>query len=515
MRSRLLFYLLVLAMIMAGGFIAWQRHLQTGIPLLPGEQAPVWLVEARVDFNADGGAVTVNLDIPDDPPGFFLLAEQTASPGYGFSILEDNGNRRGEWTIRRASGPQTMYYKIQLVPWGGQMASPAGAEERRAATRASVPEPVDVFWEEAEAVAARQLLAVARERSSTPESLTRELIKLLAAAEPDQNAALLLASSSLVPLLEKLLNYSRLPTRVVNGLYLEDGRRNQQLTPKLEVFVGGRWQLFDPHTARQGVPDNFLLWNQDRRSLLDVSGGYNSQVRFAMLSQYVPSVQLARTTAGGSGFDLFGVHSLPVEEQAMLKMLLLLPVGALVLVFMRIMVGVQTSGTFMPILIALAFLKTTLLPGLISFVSIVAFGLLLRGYLSGLNLLLVARIATIVIIVIFIIVLSSLLGYQLGFNTGMTVTFFPIIIIAWTIERMSILWEDEGPWEVLKQGGGSLLVAVLAYLLMQWPVMAHWSFHFPEINLIVVALIMLMGNYTGYKLLELHRFRALVRSEEA
>jgi hypothetical protein len=62
---------------------------------------------------------------------------------------------------------------------------------------------------------------------------------------------------------------------------------------------------------------------------------------------------------------------------------------------------------------------------------------------------------------------------------------------------------------VLIQGGGSLLVAILAYLLMQWPVMAHLSFHFPEINLIIVALILMMGNYTGYKLFELRRFRAM------
>src|SRR5690606_26281425 len=123
-------------------------------------------------------------------------------------------------------------------------------------------------------------------------------------------------------------------------------------------------------------------------------------------------------------------------------------------------------------LIALSFLQTALFPGLLSFVAIVAFGLLLRSYLSYLNLLLVARIATIVIIVIFVVLFSSLLGYQLGFNTGMTVTFFPIIIIAWTIERMSILWEDEGPREVMIQGGGSLLVAVLAYLLMKWSVTA-------------------------------------------
>src|SRR5690625_7007610 len=82
-----------------------------------------------------------------------------------------------------------------------------------------------------------------------------------------------------------------------------------------------------------------------------------------------------------------------------------------------------------------------------------------------------------------LISILSLLGYQLGLSTGMTITFFPMIIIAWTIERMSILWEEEGPREVVVQGGGSLLVAVLAYLLMEVPLAGHLSFNFPELNL--------------------------------
>jgi hypothetical protein len=140
---------------------------------------------------------------------------------------------------------------------------------------------------------------------------------------------------------------------------------------------------------------------------------------------------------------------------------------------------------------------------------VVAIGLLLRGYLSHLNLLLVARIATLLILVVFIISALSVIGYQLGYSTGMTITFFPMIIIAWTIERMSILWEEEGPQEVLVQGGGSLLVAIIAYLLMDLPLLKHLTFNFPEVNLVLLAAILAMGQYTGYKLSELRRFRAM------
>ncbi len=498
--SRPLFYGFILLMIAVGLILAWFRHAESGIPLLPGEQTPVWMVEARIDFVAEDGPVMLSLNIPDDPPGFRVFVEQTASPGYGFSIVEHDGNRRGEWSVRHASGRQTLYYKAQIISDQGDVES------------ARLPAPAvtgRVFWEEPEATAAQQLLAAAHARSSTPESMTRELIRELTAPDPAQNAALLLANSTRVSVLERLLTQAGIPARVSMGLVLEDARRNQTLTPVIEIYSGGRWVLFDPSTGRQGTPDNLLLWHRGGRSLIDLIGGTGSQVSFSMIRQAVPALELAHAQFDESGLRLFSIHRLPIEEQSVFKMLLLLPIAALVTVFLRIIVGLRTSGTFMPILIALAFLQTSLIPGLINFIAIVALGLLLRSYLSYLNLLLVARIATIIVIVIFIIAMMSLLGYQFGFNTGMTVAFFPIVIIAWTIERMSILWEEDGPWEVLVQGSGSLLVAIAAYMLMQHPLAGHLSFNFPELNLVIIALIMLIGQYTGYRLLELHRFRAV------
>src|SRR5690554_7014163 len=106
----------------------------------------------------------------------------------------------------------------------------------------------------------------------------------------------------------------------------------------------------------------------------------------------------------------------------------------------------------MPVLIALAFVQTSLVIGLIGFLLVVATGLVLRSYLSKLNLLLVPRITAVIITVIAIIGVFSVFSYKLGLTEGLRITFFPMIILSWTIERMSILWEEEGSKEVFKQG---------------------------------------------------------------
>lgn len=500
MISRVPFYTIVVLFILAGLGLAMARHAQMEIPFLPGAERPVWLVEARIDFNAKNEPVLVSMDLPDSPPGFRLFTEQAASPGYGFSVIRHDGNRRGEWSIRRAVGPQTLYYKAQFLQ----------ASDIEELPEQTPPEAQSIDWDGPQGTAATQLLAQAQQRSSTPQSLTRELIKLLNQPEPGQNAALLLQGHSEADLLVKLLNQAGLPARESQGLYLEDARRRQSLSSFVEVYADNRWLVFDPKTGEQGLPDNVLMWHKKGVSLLDVNGGSGSNVSFSIIRQTVPALQLARAQAEEHGFGQFSIYQLPIEEQSMFKLLLLLPIGAAVVVFMRIIVGVKTSGTFMPVLIAVAFLQTSLLPGIVSFITVVALGLLLRGYLSRLNLLLVARIATLVILVVFIIAIMSIVGYQLGFNTGMTITFFPMIIMAWTIERMSILWEEDGPKEVLKQGGGSLLVAILAFLAMESKLVSHLTFNFPELHFVLLAMILLMGQYKGYKITELKRFKAMV-----
>ncbi|PAU80964.1 gonadoliberin III [Halovibrio salipaludis] len=507
MRHQPLFFLAVSALIIIGVSMMWLRHDRLGIPLLPENNTPVWLVEARIDFVALGDETLASLSLPDDPPGYRIISEQAASPGYGFSRVTESTGHRGEWSKREATGPQTLYYKVQFAP--GRNGAPRASGNTEAPS-----EPQRIIWEEPQATAAADLLETAQRRSSTPASLTRELIKAVQSPN-DQNAALLLDQHSPQQLVVRLLNQSGVPARLAMGLKLEDARRNQRLQPLVDVYFEDSWHLYDlERGGQQGITPNTLVWHRTSGPVLDVMGGQNSQVRFSMMRQSIPALDLAQSqTSADQPLGYISLYQLPIEEQGMLKLLLLLPLGALVVAFMRIVIGIRTSGTFMPVLIALAFIQTTLLPGLTAFLTIVGLGLLLRGYLSRLNLLLVARIAAMIVLVVLLTGLLSVFGHEMGINLGMTITFFPMIIIAWTIERMSVIWEEQGAREVAIQGGGSLIVAIAAYGLMQLATVRHLTFNFPEVHLIILALILLVGQYTGYKLSELYRFRSMVERD--
>jgi hypothetical protein len=191
--------------------------------------------------------------------------------------------------------------------------------------------------------------------------------------------------------------------------------------------------------------------------------------------------------------------------------LLLVPIGVLFLVILRNVIGIRTFGTFMPVLIALSFRETQLLWGIFLFTTLIGIGLLIRLYLEHLKLLVVPRLAAIMIVVIGLMAILSVLTDKLGLERGISVALFPMVILAMTIERMSIVWEELGAFEAIKQGTGSpLIAAMIAYLIMSIKYVEHLVFVFPEILLILLAAILLLGRYSGFRLLELRRFKALV-----
>ena len=163
----------------------------------------------------------------------------------------------------------------------------------------------------------------------------------------------------------------------------------------------------------------------------------------------------------------------------------------------------------MPVLIALAFRETNVGFGIFLFTVIVSFGLLIRFYLDNLHLLLVPRLAAILTVVILLMISLSILMQNLGIDSGLSVALFPMVILTMTIERMCITWDERGASEALKSGLGSLFAAVIAYYVMTLNALQYLFFAFPELLIVLLALILLFGQYRGYRASELLRFKAL------
>jgi hypothetical protein len=126
----------------------------------------------------------------------------------------------------------------------------------------------------------------------------------------------------------------------------------------------------------------------------------------------------------------------------------------------------------------------------------------------------VPRLASVLIVVVLTMAGISVVSNQLGFERGLSVALFPMVILTMTVERMSVTWDERGPAEMMRLGLGSLMVAVVAHFLMVNAYVEHLCLLFPELLLIVLACTLLLGRYAGYRVLDLPRFRVLAGRRE-
>jgi hypothetical protein len=500
--------ILITALVALGIAITAYQILVLGIPVTEDETDDLWNIDAKVEFVANPkDSVKVQMYVPPLSRDYISLNESFISNNYGVNVNRADGNRKVTWSARRANGNQTLYYRLVLT-------------KRYSAEKAKVKGPIfrdSIAVEGPEKIAADALLAPIRQHSADVETFVSEAIKRVNNLS-DDNVKLLLAGDTSVQnkarVTETLLSIAHVPVEKVHTIRLV---ADQPQMPELWLrsFNGKDWLYFNPENGEAGLPQDRLLWWIGDDNLITVEGGKKATVSFTLNNSEMNAIRLAKLTDESTDADFleYSLYGLPLQTQQTFMIMVMIPIGVLVILILRNLIGLQTLGTFTPVLIALAFRETQLGFGIVLFTIITALGLSLRSYLEHLKLQMLPRLSVVLTFVVVLIAAISLFSHKLGLERGLSVALFPMVILTMTIERLSITWEERGASHAMKVAVGTLFAASLAHIIMSVPEFIYFVFTFPAILLILVGFMLAMGRYRGYRLTELIRFKAFLKED--
>lgn len=493
-------------LIALGGGIAAYKSSILDVPFWHDQGVKEWLIEAKISFVANGENIKARFALPADAVKNGD-AQESGSLDYSYDMENDRGEYTALWSSTPKDEAQALYYRVRVKQGLDSGGEPAAYIQKP--TSPEIPKLPGSLGH-----AANSIVQNFKEVTNDPDSLFTELFKQIYSESPSQEYVQLQAyyekqdsRFSKITMGIDLLGWMGIPAQIAYGVLLDEQNVGQAPRPLVEFFDGNFWKVRDPSDPSKVLDGReVFVWHRGGGSLLEIMGGENSQVTFTVTEDRIPLETL--TNLRDSPLLISTILVLPLSERAVFKYIVLIPLGAFVVVLLRNIVGISTLGTFMPVLLALSLLEIPLIQGLTMFSILVGAGLWFRFLLSRMNLLVVPRVAACVVIVTILMMLMGVLSYQLGFGVGIKITLFPMIIIAWTLERMSLIWEEEGKRNAIVQVSGSLFVAVCAYYFMNIDQLRHWAFYFPELLLILLASILLIGRYTGYRLSELIRFKS-------
>lgn len=483
-------------------------------------------VDISMQVDGHGNDIELSTYLPKTDMRQTIMNEQNASGLFTLALQSDLHNRMASWSAEAVQGRQTVRYSYSVQAKHMRYVIPENLTVPK-----EYPAAFQIYLHEEPGIQVNDPLIEETLRKVIPESnptvlsaLTR-LHRFLQdqfankdfSGYTDALTALKLGEAScngkgrLFVALARKLN---LPARLVGGLILNPGSKRTS-HQWVEVYVNGHWVPFDTinnHFAE--IPANFLTIYYGDLVMFKHSTNVNFQYFYKILKRMVPQVE-AQQTLSQSGFNLFNIYSIFERvgiSQNLLKILLMIPLGALVVVIFRNVIGLETFGTFLPALIAAASRETGLMWGLVGFVLIILVSSFVRRILDWVHLLHSPKMAIMLTTVVIVMLLMTVFSVQLGLFDLAHVTLFPIAILAITAERFAIIEVEQGWRKAIQITLATLVVISAAYAVMDSLFLQSMILAFPELLFIVVALNLWLGKWVGMRVSEFIRFRKLIFS---
>lgn len=304
-------------------------------------------------------------------------------------------------------------------------------------------------------------------------------------------------------LLVALCRASGIPARVVGGIILED---TQKRTSHLwvEMWLGDQWVPFDALNGHFAyLPPNYLELYRGDHFLVTHTPNINFDYIYAIQKEEYFSPREA------GGFTLWSLLGGEGISMSLLKVILLLPLCALVVGIFRNVIGLKTIGVFLPAIIAVSLDGVGLGLGLMAFIIVVAVVGLLHFPLERWGVLHTPKLIIMLTAVVVCLLSMGYIGLALEIHPLSTMVLFPIIVLTIAAEKFARTIIEEGPVEAFKLQGQTLLLTIVCYLIFKPDFTVGYFLTFPETYILIIGILLLLGRWIGLRMTEYFRFGAL------
>jgi hypothetical protein len=192
-------------------------------------------------------------------------------------------------------------------------------------------------------------------------------------------------------------------------------------------------------------------------------------------------------------------------------LLILFPIITSIIAASRHIIGLQGFGIYIPAVLSVAFVSTGIITGVLVFAAVLAASLLLKNVFKRLRLQYLPRTALLLWGVSFAILGLLITTSIFGFNAFLTLNIFPLLIIMLLTENFMETQLNSSRQQTIQLTLETLLIAVLCSLMIGQESIQKAVLLRPELTFAIVAVFnLVIGKYSGLRLLEFVRFRSLM-----
>jgi len=193
-------------------------------------------------------------------------------------------------------------------------------------------------------------------------------------------------------------------------------------------------------------------------------------------------------------------------------LLLLLPLVASLVATARHLIGFRGFGIFIPTAIAAALVVTGVVTGLVIFVVTMLTATASRYLLRRVRVHYLPRMA-LVLWCVSLGILALILGSPyLGLVQLTEISIFPILILVLLTEEFIRVQMGKSLREAARLTAETIVTALAGFAVFSNPLLRSWAINYPHwVAIFPLVLNVLVGKFTGLRLLEYRRFRRILK----
>ena len=205
----------------------------------------------------------------------------------------------------------------------------------------------------------------------------------------------------------------------------------------------------------------------------------------------------------------FIIEGVPFET---VILILMLPIIATLIAFLRQVVGIKAFGIYTPLIITFAFLATNgLRYGVAIFLAVIFIGMLMRFILKPFRLLYLPRVAIMLTVVAILILFLLVFGGNMK-RTGLaSVSIFPILIMITLVEKFVAVQIEKGNKTALLLALETLIISIIGFYIASWSALIRLVVGYPWIILFTIPINVMIGRWTGLRIIEYIRFKDVIK----
>lgn len=192
-------------------------------------------------------------------------------------------------------------------------------------------------------------------------------------------------------------------------------------------------------------------------------------------------------------------------------LILLLPMLATIIAFIRHVVGLPSVGMLIPIALSITLLSTGITSGLILLATIIFASTIARILLKYVRIMQLPKMALSMFIVAIFLFLALTVSAMAGILVVKQLSIFPVLLLLLLSEQIISIQLERSFQEMFIISMVTFALGILGFLLLSSEILRNTILLYPELIFLLIPLNIVIGRYFGLRIMEYFRFSSIMR----